>query len=73
MLQIITLWQTYVGDFIEGGVSPQTKVCPWDVVTDGTRDHHHRDTERIKLIPGLCHLQGAVERLKQFTGTCRSV
>lgn len=73
MLLIITLWQNYVCNFIEGGVSPQTEVRPRNVVTDGTRDHHHRDTERIKLLPGFCHLQGTVERLKHFTGTCRSI
>lgn len=66
MLLIITLRQTYVSDFVEGGVSPQAEVCPRDVVTDGTRDHHHGDTERIKLLSGFCHLQGTVVCLKHF-------
>ena len=62
------LKKTYIGDFIEGGICSQTEVGAGDVVTDGTGDNNDGDTERLKLLPGLGHLQGTVVRLKRHHG-----
>ena len=62
------LKKTYIGDFIEGGICSQTEVGARDVVTDGTGDDNDGDTERLKLLPSLGHLQGTVVRLKHHHG-----
>ena len=59
------LKKTYIGDFIEGGICSQTEVGAGDIVTDGTGDNNDGDTERLKLLPGLGHLQGTVVPLKR--------
>ena len=53
-----------LGDLIESRVRPDGEVGARDVVRDGGRQHHHRNTELLELLASLGELEHCLESLE---------
>lgn len=58
-------WSTgpYLHDGVEGRVGADTEVCAGHIVTNGGRQHAHRDAKLLVVGPGLVQLQQGLEGL----------
>lgn len=53
----------YLHDGVEGRVCADTEVCAGHIVTNGSRQHAHRDAKLLVFGPGLVQLQQGLKGL----------
>ena len=60
---------SYISNLIDGSVSAETEICSGDIVTDGSWNHGHWNTELGVFVTKFGHHQYSVERLHIHTHT----
>lgn len=53
----------YLHNGVEGCVGADTEVCAAHIVTNGSRQHAHRDAKLLVVSPGLVQLQQGLKGL----------